>query len=185
MGLLLKQAARPSNVGSNCHRETLATQSVEQLLGQGHCNEDHRCTCSHGSELKTSIFASYVEKAPQATLYLQQPCAWAAPSSYSPHTTKQIVSLGTLFIFLILEIQFSGSFILYRRAETWFRGWRDGSGSVPSPIPGTQFTKLTCGMHVPSPGAHIHIHATHARNPARFICFRKGSSQCWGDGSAS
>lgn len=45
--LLLKQAACPSNVGNDCHRDILDTQGVEQLLGQGHSNEDHRCIGPH------------------------------------------------------------------------------------------------------------------------------------------
>lgn len=54
--LLLKQAAYPSDVGNDCYRDILDTQGVEQLLGQGHGNEDHRCIGPHRNEFKTVIF---------------------------------------------------------------------------------------------------------------------------------
>lgn len=68
--MLLKQAACPSDVGNDCHRDILDMQGVEQLLGQGRSNEDHRCIGSHRNEFKTVIFPLEVEKTPRIALYL-------------------------------------------------------------------------------------------------------------------
>lgn len=125
--LLLKQAACPSNVGNDCHRGILDTQGVEQLLGQGHSNEDHRCIGPHRNSYFSFVNGKNTSDCP---VFIAAMCLFfpgEASGSYPPsQTTKQIVSFGKLFILLVSEVQFFATVLFYvevqetvQRPERW------------------------------------------------------------------
>lgn len=125
--LLLKQSACPSNVGNDCHRDILDTQGVEQLLGQGYGNEDHRCIGPHRNSYFSFVNGKNTSDCP---VFIAAMCLYfpgEASVSYPPsQTTKQIVSFGKLFILLVSEVQFFATILFYievqetvQRPERW------------------------------------------------------------------